>query len=213
MNIATVVSSRAHNLAFDSVAAVASVVGENWAQRLLAQSPVKVASGTFERAITQLQGERNELHARNRALQAENEAIKTARATLAKEHEVLKVMTAKRAAAVKALTTRTYVILGHRSTEALATLPVRAAPYLGIAALVGFTAVELRSDCELARSLAALSVEHGNEALDTGQICQAMDKLPTPDSVWQTVKGQASTSLHIAYSTLERVVAQLGFAL
>jgi hypothetical protein len=44
---------------------------------------------------------------------------------------------------------------------------------VGFVALVGFTGYELQTDCEPARSRAELNLEHENEGIDVGPICNA----------------------------------------
>ena len=202
-----------HGAAFGLLASIAGVAGDAVVDTLTARSPTKAKTRAIGDATRELQNERAGLHTTNRTLQAENEAIKASRASLAREHDALRTITAKRAAAVKAVATRTSIILAARSADAVSSLPMRAAPYIGIAALVGFTTVELKADCDLARSLADLNADHGNEPIDTGQICRAVDKVPSPQQAWTTVRSQASATLKTTYSTLESAATLLGLTI
>jgi hypothetical protein len=188
-NMATLLSDRMHNYAYNALATVAALAGQGAADALLAHSPTRARSRAVDNATRQLQ-------ARN--------------ASLAQEHDALRTLTARRASALKAVTTRTLTVLSTRSADALATLPMRAAPYVGIVALVGFTSVELKADCELARALAELNAEHENDPVDTGTVCKAVDQVPSPEQAWSTTKAQASTALRNIYDALESAASRLG---
>jgi uncharacterized membrane protein len=68
----------------------------------------------------------------------------------------------------------------------------------------------LKADCELARALAELNAEHENDPVDTGTICKAVEKVPSPQQAWSTVKAQASTGLRTTYDALESAASRLG---
>lgn len=190
-NFATLLVERVHDLAFGVVASVASVAGQAIASAVLERSPTKAKARAVDGAT--------------KRLQAEAESLRASKAALAKEHDALKAVTARRASAVKAVATRTTTVLATRSAEAVATLPARAAPYVGIAALIAFTGVELKADCEVARALAQLNTEHGNAPIDTGQVCAAIDKIPSAGQTWNSVKAGADSALRKTYETLERL--------
>jgi hypothetical protein len=209
-NIAILLFERVHDAAFDVVAAVVSVAGPGIANAMLARSATNAKTRAVEGSTKQLQAERAGLLTKNMALHAEVEAVKASKAALSKEHDALRATAAKRASAVNAMATRTSAVLATRSAEAVASLPVRAAPYVGIAALVSFTAVELKSDCNVAKALAELNVLHGNAPVDTGQVCAAISKVPSPQHAWDNVKTQAGTALRTAYDALESLANRLG---
>ncbi len=210
-NFSLVISERLHAAAFGALASVAAVAGQSVSDALLARNPTQAKARASESAMRKLQSERAALLARNRALQIEKEAIQSSKVALENEQRALKAVVAKRAAAVRTVTMRTSTMLATRSAEAISTLPVRAVPYVGIAALVGFTSWELKADCDLARSLAELNTEHGNEPVDTGQVCGAVEKVPTPQEAWNNVKSRAGTSLRSTYGVLERTAMRFGF--
>lgn len=210
VNLTTLLSDRIHDAAFSGVASVAAMAGPAIAETVVAHSPTMAKRRAVDGAAQKFEAERVALHTKNRALQAETEGLKVAKAALAKEHDALRALMSKRAAAVRALATRTTTVLAARSAEAIATLPVRAAPYVGLAALVGFTSLELQADCELAQALAALNAEHGNDKVDAGPVCNAVGKVPSPQQVWSAAKTRAGTALEGLYAALEEAARKLG---
>jgi len=240
-NISSLLSERFHNAAFGVLSGVLGVAGPTIADAMLTRSPTKAKARAVDSATKQLQGERADLfhknrslHAenetarasvrqlqseradllnKNRALHAESESVRASKAALAKEHEALQAVSAKRAKAVRAIATRTSSVLAARSVEALSTLPVRAAPYVGVTALVAFTSMELSSDCELAKALANLNAEHGNEPVDPGPVCKAVASVPSPSQAWNSVKARSSATLASSYDLLESTANRFGFTL
>ena len=210
VNLTTLLSDRIHDAAFSGVASVAAMAGPAIAETVVAHSPKMAKRRAVDATAQKFEAERAALHTKNRAVQAETAGLKVAKAALAKEHDALRALTSKRAAAVRALATRTTTVLAARSADAIATLPVRAAPYVGLAALVGFTSLELQADCELAQALAALNAEHGNDPVDAGPICNAVGKVPSPQQVWSAARIRAGTALQGFYESLEDAGRKLG---
>lgn len=202
-NVATLISEAIHETAFSALASVVGFAGKAAADAVLTRSPVQAKARATEKATRLLQAQHAELQAKHSKVVAEHEAAKASRAALAKEHDALRAVTAKRASAVKAFATRTTVTLSSRAASAITTLPASAAPYVGIAALVGFTTMELKSDCELARALVELNGQHGNEPVDPDPVCRAIEMVPSPQQAWAAVKLQASSTLRSAYDALE----------
>ena len=212
-NIATLLSDRIHNAAYNIVATIASTAGHIVADAVLSRSPTRAKANAVNIETRRLQTASLELEAKNRALQREKEIVTASKVALAKEHDALRVVTAKRASAVKAMASRTTSVLASRSAEAISTLPVRAAPYVGIAALIAFTTWELKADCNLARALAELNADHGNDPIDTGKVCGAVDSVPTPQQAWAGVKSHSSTALKATYEGLESTANRLGLTI
>ena len=230
-NVATLLSERIHNAAFGVLTTAATLAGQVAADAILARSPTKAKAQAVDIATRQIQNELTGLQTKNRALTAESDAIKasrsvlerehralriendtvkTSRAALANENETLRTVAAKRARTVRAVATKTTSLLATRSAGAIKTLPMRAAPYVGIAALIGFTTVELKADCELAQEIAKLNAEHGNDPIDIGQICKAVEMVPSPQQTWNSVKTESSVALRSTYDALEVTASRLG---
>lgn len=209
-NLATLLSERVHAAAFGVLASVAAVAGQVATEAILARSPTKAKARAVEGATRQIQSERADLLTRNNALRAETEAVKASKAALVQERNALLTVAAKRAAAVRAVAARTSTILATRSAEAISTLPVRAAPYVGIGALVGFTTYELKADCDVAQALAALNDEHGNAPIDTGQVCAAIERVPSPRQTWDKVKARANSAMRTTYAAIESTANRVG---
>ncbi len=198
-NVATVVSEKVHAVAFDAVAAVVSLAGNAMASAVLERSPTKTRARAVADGTRQVALERDEIRARHLAV--------------SKEHDALRATAAKRASAVRSLATRSNTVLATRSAEAVTSLPLRATPYIGIGALVAFTTLELQADCALAKDLAALNTDHGNEPIDTGAVCRAVDKVPSREQAWRTVKESAGTAWRGTYEVVEVSAKRLGLSL
>ena len=123
VNLTTLLSDRIHDAAFSGVASVAAMAGPAIAETVVAHSPTMAKRRAVDGAAQKFEAERVALHTKNRALQAETEGLKVAKAALAKEHDALRALMSKRAAAVRALATRTTTVLEARSAEVIATLP------------------------------------------------------------------------------------------
>jgi hypothetical protein len=212
-NVATVVSEKVHAVAFDAVAALVSLAGNAVASAVLERSPTKTRARAVADGTRQVALERDEIRARHLAVSKEHEAVKASRAALAQEHEALRATAAKRASAVRSLATRSNTVLATRSAEAVTSLPLRAAPYIGIGALVAFTTLELQADCTLAKDLAALNADHGNEPIDTGAVCRTVEKVPSREQAWKTVKESAGTAWRGTYEVVEVSARKLGLSL
>jgi hypothetical protein len=146
-------------------------------------------------------------------LQADVDAVKSSKAALGRDHDALKATTARRAAAVRDLSARTVTTLAGRAKDAIKTLPVRAAPYVGIAAAVSFTALDLKADCDLAKTIAQLSQEHGNAPVDTGEICKAADQVPSPQQAWSAIREGSGAAWLATSVAIEKLATSAGLAL
>ena len=203
-NGTTLLSERVHAAAYGLVASVVQLAGAAAAYSMLSRSPAQTRARAVDRATRDLKTQNANYEARHRVLQADHTKLQNSKATLQKEHESLRTLTNERAAAVRNITTRTTVKLAARSAEAVASLPVRAVPYVGIAALVAFTAWEVTTDCELAHSLSDLAAEHENGLVDTDAVCKFVGEVPSADQAWSTVKSQANAMVKGAYTVIER---------
>lgn len=226
-NAATVLSEQFHANAYDVVTAIASIAGRGVVQTLAASSPSQAKARAVELQTRRLRAESAELSSRSRnlerelnglrtshsALLKEHETVKTSRAALMKQHEALRAVSAKRASAVRAISKRTTAVLAARASEAVSSLPVRAAPYVGIAALLGFTTWEIKTDCDIAKAIAELNSEYGNEPVDTGKVCGAIDSVPSPQQAWNGVKSNSSAALKTSFEALESAATRLGLSL
>jgi len=203
-NLGVLMNQRVHAVAYDFLASAIQLGGESLAQRLLSRSPTAVRGKAVERATQTLRAHTAELEAQHKLLAADHARLKASHAALAEEHETLRATSLRRAASVRGVAARTTAKLAARSAEAVTTLPGRAVPYVGIVALVGFTVYEVKTDCEVARSLADLSLDYGNdEPIDTGTVCGYVQTVPTPGEAWNRVVEQANARLRGLYLFLQ----------
>jgi len=138
-------------------------------------------------------------------LQAEHTGLRDRHIALEKDHRTLKDLSGRRAKAVKTVAERISRNLAIHAGELIAELPLRAAPYVGVFTLVTGTALDVMSDCELARALNGLVLEHKEAPLDTHAVCQYTDKIPPATHVWNTVKSKAGLLAVPVYQTIEKL--------
>ena len=112
-----------------------------------------------------------------------------------------------------AVSVRSATTLATRASDAIKTLPVRAAPYVGIAAAVSFTVLDLKADCDLALALAHLNQEHGNEPVDTGGICKAPDQVPSPQQAWVAIRDGSGNAWRATYAAIEGIATRAKLSL
>lgn len=107
---------------------------------------------------------------------------------------------AKRTAALKRFQGSTAKRIARNLSVEIASLPERAVPILGVAALIGTAAYEIRSDCELMTELNLLAQEHDVAPANTSTVCGFV--VPTKEEVWSGVKAKASSFGHGIYESL-----------
>ncbi|WP_141831570.1 hypothetical protein [Herbaspirillum sp. SJZ107] len=166
----------------------------------------------LESAVNKLQRENSTAKAQKveadnhlRTLQAEHTGLREKHIALEKDRDALKAISVRRAKVVKTVADRISRNLAVHAGELITELPLRAAPYVGVATLVAGTAVDIKSDCELSRTLNDLVVEHQEAPLDTHAVCQYADKIPTATQVWTMAKSQADKLTVPVYQVVERL--------
>jgi len=83
-------------------------------------------------------------------------------------------------------------------------MPVRAAPYVGVFALVTGTAFDIRSDCKLSRKLNGPVLAHQDAPLETHAVCRHAELIPAAGKAWDMMKKQSGTMAAPVYQAVER---------
>jgi hypothetical protein len=172
---------------------LASIAGDALLSRLLASSPTVTVERKIADSTRQIKKDLVDLDIRHRDLDAKHRALKT-------QHTALEIKSAKRAAAVKRFSMQTVKRVAKNKVVELTSLPERAIPYVGIGVLIGTTAYEIYSDCELLTELNELSAEHDQGAADTTSVCGF--KVPSKEEVWRQVKSGSNSALGAIYERL-----------
>lgn len=199
-NVLTVVSDRVHAVAFRAVSSIGSIIGDVALTRLLSQSPTRSIERKVAKETTQMRAALANTEAKRLAAEANLRKLSSA-------HSALQVQTAERAQAVKRFSASTLKRVVKNKAVELASLPERALPYAGVVVLVGITAYEIQSDCELLTELNALSTAHEVTAADTSAVCGF--QLPNPQAVWSSAISGASGSAKGLYAQLSRYAPSL----
>jgi hypothetical protein len=192
-NLMTLVSDSFHKAAYGALTSLVSMAGEAFLSRLIASSPTAVVERKLEDSTRQLKRELGVLDTRNRDLEMKHRALQT-------QHATLKAKSAKRSAAMKKFSIRTFQRVTINKERKLASLPARAVPYVGIAAIVAMTGYELYSDCEMLKEMNELSKENELDEADAASVCGF--KVPTKDELWRQVKSSSNSTLSAIYERL-----------
>lgn len=118
-----------------------------------------------------LQAEHHNLSSKHKILTNDYAALDDRHVALAKNHQQLTKTSADRQHKVRSISQRMAPRVGGIATKSLASLPGRAAPYLGTAASVAFTAWELSELCSLMNDLDELDIAFGNNSSDPNKVC------------------------------------------
>jgi len=228
-NMLTLLSERAYGAGQTALVPVIDTVLNNWLPPSPHRKELKIAmeanrelsrqnrvlaerQRVKESALSALQRENKALKEqqinvenRFRKLESEHIQLQETRAAIEKDRDALKDDSAKRAKSVRTLANRITGKLAMQAGDIIAELPLRGAPYVGIFTLVAGTALDIQSDCELARTLNDLVIEHGEAPVDTNAVCQYADKIPKATEVWSTVQSRASSLVKPLYQAIERL--------
>jgi len=160
--------------------------------RMLAEREKKLESTVAElrRENSVAKAQKVESDRRLVKLEGEYTGLQSKYVALEKDRNALKELSVRRAKAVKTVADRISKKLAVHAGELIGELPLRAVPYVGVVALVAGTALDVSSDCDLARTLNGLVLEHQEAALDTHAVCQYIDKIPSPSQIWNATKSK-----------------------
>lgn len=192
-NVMTLVSDTFHKAAYGALTTVASMAGDAVLSRLMARSPTAVVERRVADSTRQLRKDMLDLDVRHRDLETKHRALQTL-------HTSLEVKSAKRSAAMKKFSLRTFRQVALNKERKIASLPARAVPYLGIAALVAVTGYELYSDCEMLKEINELSRENELGEADTTSVCGF--KVPSSEDLWRQVRNGSNSTLGAIYERL-----------
>ena len=118
-----------------------------------------------------LQAEHHNLSSKHKNLTNDYAALDARHVALAKSHQQLTKASTDRQHKVRSISQRMAPRVGGIATKSLASLPGRAAPYLGTAASVVFTAWELSELCSLMNDLDELNIAFENNFSDPSKVC------------------------------------------
>lgn len=192
-NVMTLVSDTFHKAAYGALTSLVSMAGEAFLSRLIVGSPTAVVERKLADATRQLKKDLGELDTRNHDLETKHRMLQT-------QHASLKAKASKRSEAMKRFSIRTFQRVIVNKERKLASLPVRAVPYVGIGALVAMTGYELYSDCEMLKEMNELSKENELDEADATSVCGF--KVPSKDDLWRQVKGSSNSALAAIYERL-----------
>lgn len=118
-----------------------------------------------------LSTDNDELKTSHQKLRTDHDELNTRHAKLNNDHQHLVNANRLRQDKVRAISSRMAPRIGGIATKSLASLPGRAAPYLGTAVSVGFTAWELTELCSLMNDLDELNIAFGQMFNDPNKVC------------------------------------------
>ena len=177
-NVATVVNSNAHDWMYRFLWSAFSIGGELLANRAMVDSP-KV------KADQKLKNQTAELEAKNKNLNAtiENHKKEIAAITEKEKNSAKKIQINNKS--VKETASKIHVRLAAGVTRNLLYLPSKAAPYVGVSALVTFTALDIYDACQIMKDVNHLLVRLG-EGEENPDLCGK--KVPTAEEVKESTQ-------------------------
>jgi hypothetical protein len=113
---------------------------------------------------------------------------------LTRKHAALQARVSRRSAALKRFQMSTVKRIGRNVAVEVASLPERALPIIGVAALIGTTAYEIHSGCEMLKELNTVLAEHELEPANESSVCGIT--VPTTAQVWDGVKSRTFSIVH-----------------
>ena len=209
-NLLSLVDDRFHSAAYDLLTTVGSRVGQTVLSKMTAHSPTTAVEKKITNVTQRLKSDYTNLDAKykglnttHNSLQAKYSKLDTTYSSLQTKHATLEAKTVKRTEALKKFSSNTMARVVKNKTVELASLPERAIPYAGIAVMLGVTAYEINSDCELLKEINSLAQENEFAPLETNTVCGF--KLPSTDEVWGRVKFESKYALQPAYDQLVKL--------
>jgi hypothetical protein len=152
------------------------------------QQSVDILDGINKRTSfekSELQGKHNQLSAdhdelltKHKKLSINYDDLNDIHGKLSTEHTNLNRVSAARSAAAQRATSRIAPRLATTAARAVATLPARAAPFVGTAIVVTVTTWEITEMCETLKDLNEMNATFGHPAIDQSSICGLQFKIP-----------------------------------
>ena len=192
-NLLSLVDDRFHSAAYDLLTTVGSLAGQTVLSKMAAHSPTAAIEKKVSNVTQRLKKDYAELDAKYKGLDTTHNSLQT-------KHATLEAKTVKRTEALKRFSSNTMARVAKNKTVELASLPQRAIPYAGIAVMLGITAYEINSDCELLKEINSLGQENEIAPLDTNTVCGF--KVPSTDEVWGRVNDGSNRLLQPVYDQL-----------
>lgn len=206
-NLLSLADDRFHSAAYDLLTTLGSLAGQTVLSKMAAHSPTAAVEKKVTNVTQRLKKDYADLDAKykgldttHNSLQAKYSKLDTTYNSLQTKHATLETKTVKRTEALKKFSSNTMARVAKNKTVELASLPERAIPYAGIAVMLGITAYEINSDCELLKEINSLGQESEIAPLDTNTVCGF--KVPSTDEVWSRVNDGSNRLLQPVYDQL-----------
>ncbi len=229
LNILTLVSDRAHSIAYGAVAAVAGWAAVAAVMRAISSRPILENSPTNKRkdhvrnATATLEREKRDLHAaktnvdsKNAALEKSHKGLEAEKAALSKSHKGLEAekaalsksnselatkMKAKTEAAKK-LSTKVAARAAKSAARNVAGMAGQAIPYIGVGLMVGITALDVKDACDNLKDLNEMHAEFDLQKEDESKVCGM--RIPSGEEIIAGVKKNWQAAYRAAAESVNR---------
>ena len=212
-NVMSLIDDAFHAAAYGVVGSVLGVGAIMMAADLLKNSPtvkrrsdVQKATGAIEAEKKAILAAKAEVEAKHAALEKSHKVIEAEKAAVTKARDVLQEKTARRAAATSSFAKKVSVRTVKTVARNVSGMAAEALPYVGIAVMVGITALEIKDACDTLKDMNELKVAFELPKEDESVVCGL--KVPTAQDVLTSIK----TSGQAAYKTAAESINQAGGA-
>jgi hypothetical protein len=187
MNVLTLLSEAVHDVLFGGVKAVlATVAQEEVLSRLLRNSP------TVKR--------KSDVATATRVLSEEKAAISASKKALELKHAELARVSAVRSGVAKKMSKRLATRAVVNATRNSTSIFAESIPYIGVAVVLGVTALDLRDTCETLKDMNEVNAAFDLEPEDQTKVCGI--HVPTKAEVLVKVKSEAHATYKAAMEAL-----------
>lgn len=208
LNVATLVSEAIHDIGFGLVkAAFSPVMSNDILARILKDSPTLRRKSDVAFATKAISEERATVLASKKALESEHNALKKVNEEVKGKYAALTHVSQVRSTAVQKVSKRLATRTVFNATRNSSSVFAEAIPYLGVAVVLGVTALDLRDACETLKDMNELGKTFDHTPEDESKVCGL--KVPTKGEVIAKAKSSWKATYEAAADALKKEGAKL----
>lgn len=215
LNILTLVSDKAHSIAYGAVAAVAGWAAVEAVMRAISSRPILENSPTNKRkdhvrnATATLEREKRDLHAakttvdlKNAALEKSHKGLEAEKAALSKSNNELATKVKARTEAAKKLSTKVAARSVKSAARNVTGMAGEAIPYIGVGLMIGITALDVKDACDNLKDLNEMHAEFDLQKEDESKVCGM--RIPSGEEIIAGVKKNWQAAYRAAAESVNR---------
>jgi hypothetical protein len=208
LNIASLISETIHDIGFGLVKAVfSSVMSNDMLAKMLRESPTLRRKSDVALATKAISDERTAVLAAKRALESEHMALKKVNDEIKGKHAALTHLTEVRSTAVQKVSKRLVARTAINATRNSSSIFAEAIPYVGVAVVLGVTALDLHDACETLKDMNELGNVFDHAPEDESKVCGI--KVPSKADVIAKAKSSWKATYETAANALKKEGVQV----